>query len=126
MTHAFAHTFSLSRASQRVTSAVAAVAMTALMAIASDARAESRFVDVAPSHTIEYSSAAVATEQGAAELYRKLRSAARSVCKADGGTVLERRIATRACIEKSLENAVNQVNMQPLTALHLASTRAVS
>jgi len=117
------HTSGFTRVSERLTSAAAAVAMTALLLIASDARADSRSVEVAPSLSIAYSSGAVATGQGAAELYSKLRSAARSVCRSHDGKTLERRLAARRCFEKSLENAVYLVNMQPLTALHLASTR---
>ncbi len=111
------------RVSERVTSAAAAIAMTALLAMASDARAETMTIQVAPKVSIEYSSAEVTTEEGAAQLYRKLKRAARSVCEAYGGDTLQRRVAAQKCFDKSLENAVQQVNAQPLTALHLAATR---
>jgi UrcA family protein len=120
MTH---NAYVFRRVSERVTSAAAAIAMTALLAMASDARAETMSVQVAPSVSIAYSSAEVTTEKGAANLYRKLKRAARTVCDAYGGDSLQRRVAAQKCFDKSLANAVQQVNAQPLTALHLAATR---
>ena len=118
-------TFGFSRGSGRATLAVVAVTMTALFLISSNARADHRSVELAPSIEIKYSSGAVATDKGAAELYRRLKSAARSVCDALDGRSLSQRVAARKCFEESLEKAVYQVNMQPLTALHVASTREV-
>ena len=121
MTHT--NSFSLRRVSERVTSAAAAIAMTALLAIASDARAES--IQVAPSVSVPYSAVDLATDKGAADLYRKLKRAAREVCNAYSGKTLDRQVVAQECFDKSLENAVYEVNAQRLTALHEAAMRDV-
>jgi UrcA family protein len=121
MTHT--NSFSLRRVSERVTSAAAAIAMTALLAIASDARAES--IQIAPSVAVAYSAVDLASDKGAADLYRKLKRAAREVCNAYSGKTLDRQVVAQECFDKSLENAVYEVNAQRLTALHEAAMRNV-
>lgn len=111
------------RVSERVTCGAAAIAMTALLALASNAHAQDHAVQVAPSVSISYSSNEVTTEEGAANLYLKLKRAARSVCDGYAGDSLQRQIVAQKCFEKSLESAVRQVNAQPLTVLHVKATR---
>ena len=115
-------TFELRRVSERVTSAAAAIALTALLAIASDARAENMSAQIAPKVSVQYSSVELATEKGAAKLYRKLKWAAREVCDVYGVKPLEQQSVAQKCFEKSLANAVNQVDAQRLTALHATAT----
>jgi UrcA family protein len=117
-------TFELRRVSERVTSAAAALAMTALLAIASDAQAAGLSVQMTPSVSVPYSSADIATEEGAANLYRTLKRAAREVCDVHGIKTLAQRAVAQKCFEKSLENAVYRVNAQRVTALHAAETSA--
>ena len=119
MTHT--NSFSLRRVSERVTSAAAALAMTALLATASDARAES--IRIAPSVAVHYSELDLGSDKGAADLYRKLKRAAHAVCDAYEGRSLDRQTVAQKCYDKSLESAVYQVNAQRLTALHEAATR---
>lgn len=117
------NSFELRRVSERVASAAAAIAMTALLAIASDARAADSSVQLAPTVKVSYSAVDLATDEGAADVYRKLKRAARSVCDAYGGNTLERKTVAQKCYEKSLESAVYRVNAQRLTTLHAAATR---
>ena len=117
----YTNTFSLRRVSERVTSAAAAIAMTALLATASDARAEA--VQIAPSVAVHYSELNLGNDQGVADLYRKLKRAAHEVCDAYEGRSLDRQAVAQKCFEKSLESAVYQVNAQRLTEMHEAATR---
>jgi len=119
MTHTYS--FSLRRISERVTAAAAAIAMTALLTMASDARAEKTSVEATPRVAVQYSNLDLATEQGAADLYRKLKRAARTVCEAYDGKPLEQSIVAQKCFDKSLDNAVYQVDARQLTELHAAS-----
>ena len=116
--------FALRRISVRVTSAAAAIALTALLAIASDARAEGLSVNVA-SASVSYSSVDLATEEGAENLYLKLKRAAREVCDVYGVKTLAQRTVATKCFEKSLEDAVYKVDAQRVTALHTAATRGL-
>lgn len=114
--------FSLNRASERVSSAAAAVALTFLTLLAVDTRA-----DVPQDHprsvTVRFSDLALADTANAATVYRKLRIAARKVCGMNrGAPTLSEHLAQEECYEAALADAVRKVDRPTLTALH--ATRA--
>ena len=111
------------RASERVSAAAAAIALTFLTLLTVDARAsESRTPP--PSVTVSYSDVAFGNTAGAADVYRKLKLAARKVCGVDFGSKdLAQIAAARACYEEALNNAVMKIDRPTLTALHTSSAR---
>jgi UrcA family protein len=110
--------FSLHRASERVSSAAAALALTFLTLLAMDARADMQDDDP-PSVTVRYSDLALADTANAATVYQKLRVAARKVCKVDRGALtLQVHIARQDCYQAALSEAVRKVDRPTLTALH--------
>src|SRR5262245_58171068 len=104
--------YMLRRASERFTAGVGAMALTALMLPVSDARASTyESVAVGPRVTVKYSAEALQTNEGAAQVYRRLKFAARKVCDAGPGTkTLAERVAARACVDESLAEAVRKVD----------------
>ncbi len=123
MTHTNFST-TLRRASERFTAGVGALALTACLLAVSDARASTaEAVPVGPSVTVRFESEALATVEGTAKVYRKLKSAARQVCGVDGGiTTLAQRIATYKCYDETLAQAVRTVDRPQLSALHQSAT----
>lgn len=115
--------FVIRRVSERVTSAAAAIAMTALLAIASDARAQHTTAAEPAKVAVEYSALDAATDAGAAKLYHKLKIAAHSVCDQYNGKTLDRKVVERKCYEKTLQAAVMNVNAYRVTALYEADAR---
>jgi UrcA family protein len=112
--------FSLHRASERVSSAAAAVALTFLTLLAVDARADIHET-VPTSVTVRFSDLALADTANAATVYQKLRIAARKVCQVDRGALtLHVHIARQECFEAALADAVRKVDRPTLTALHEA------
>ena len=77
--------------------------------------------------SVPYSSVELATEDGAANLYRKLKQAARSVCDVYGVKLLRAAppLALKCYEKSSSEQAVYQVDAQRVTALHTAATRGL-
>ena len=113
----------LRRVSERVTSAAAALALTALMLVASDVRADS--IAFAPSVLVQYSQDDLSTEAGANRVYRKLKRAARDVCGLAHGLKLQQRIAAQKCFDEALASAVRNVNGARVTALHQHAGRTL-
>ena len=112
----------LHRASERVSAGAAAIALTALTLLTVDARANEP--KNLPSVTVSYSDVAFGNSAGAADVYRKLKVAARQVCGFDQGTrSLELRVAARDCFEEALADAVRKIDRPTLTALHASTTR---
>ncbi len=112
------------RVSERVASAAAAIAMTALLAIASDARAGNTAAATEPPKVaVEYSAVEAATDEGAAKLYQKLKIAAHSVCDVYDGKTLQQKVVEKKCYEKTLQAAVNKVNAYRVTALYESDAR---
>jgi UrcA family protein len=115
--------FLLHRASERVSAGAAAVALTFLTLLTVDARADEPKANP-PSITVSYSEVAFGTPAGAADVYRKLKSAARKVCGVNNGTTtLEMRVAAWECYEGALADAVRKIDRPALTAVHASSTR---
>ncbi len=106
------------RASERVSAAAAAVALTFLMLLSVDVRAENT---TPPSVRVTYSELAFDSADGAAAVYSKLRAAARKVCGiAQGAASLNEYLKQRECFDAALANAVRQIDRPKLTALHHA------
>jgi UrcA family protein len=117
--------FFLHRASERVSSAAAALALTFLTLLAVDARADEPKGNP-PSITVRFSDLALADTVNAATVYRKLRNAASKVCGLGrAAKSLHEHIAQQECYEEALANAVRKVDRPTLTALHAASGRRV-
>ena len=115
----------LHRASERVTSAAAAVALTFFMLVAVDARADEPQGNP-PSVTVRFSDLAMADTANAAKVYRKLRHAANKVCGVNfGARSLHEHIRQQECVEQALTNAVREIDRPTLTALHASRARTV-
>jgi UrcA family protein len=113
----------LHRASERVSAGAAAIALTFLTLLTVDARADATPGNL-PSVTVSYSDVAFGNSDGAAKVYRKLKSAARKVCGVDNASKpLELYLAARDCYEEALADAVRKIDRPTLTALHGSKTR---
>lgn len=114
--------FVLRRASERVSAGAAAIALTFLTLLTMDARADE---PKDPTRiTVSYPDAAFLTTDGAASVYRELKSAARRVCGiGEGIKSLESAVAARECFEKALADAVRKIDRPMLTALHAGNAR---
>jgi len=71
--------------------------------------------------TVNYDELDLSSTQGAAKLYARLRFAARQVCAPFEGRELTRRAAYKECYNEALANAVKNVNVSAVTALHAAA-----
>ena len=115
--------FVLHRASERVSAGAAALALTFLTLLTVDARAEVPKGNP-PSVTVSYSDVAFGNTEGAAQVYRKLKNAARQVCGVtSSGQTLEMRVSARDCFDEALAEAVRKIDRPTLSALHAANTR---
>ena len=115
--------FLLHRASERVSAGAAALAVTFLTLLTVDTRA-SESVDVPSSVSVRYSDVAFGNTAGAANVYRKLKAAARQVCGVNHGSkTLDLMVAARECYEQALAEAVLKIDRPTLTALHTANVR---
>ena len=113
----------LRRVSERLASGVGAIALTACLFVATDARAASDSVDVAPGVTVRYESDALSSIEGTARVYRKLKSAARKVCGIDSGhDRLAERVVKDKCYDAALAAVVRKVDRPQLSALHQSAT----
>jgi UrcA family protein len=117
--------FLLHRASERVSAGAAALAVTFLTLLTVDTRAAETQGNP-PSITVSYSDVAFGNTAGAADVYRKLKAAARQVCGVDHGTkTLELMMAARDCFDGALTDAVRKIDRPTLTALHTANARTL-
>jgi UrcA family protein len=115
--------FLLHRASERVSAGAAALAVTFLTLLAVDTRA-SEPVGNLPRVSVSYSDVAFGNTAGAANVYRKLKAAARQVCGVnDGSKSLDLMVAARECYDEALADAVRKIDRPTLTALHTANAR---
>ena len=72
----------------------------------------------APSVTLQYRSTDLDTPHGLAILYRRIRSAASSVCGAYDRALLEEKMQWDKCVEQAVAGAVAAVHSETLTAYH--------
>ena len=113
----------LHRASERVSAGAAALALTFLTLLTVDARADEPKGNP-PSVTVSYSDVAFGNTAGAADVYRKLKNAARKVCGVTlGSQALEMRVAARECFDEALAEAVLKIDRPTLSAVHAANSR---
>lgn len=111
----------LNRASERVSAGAAAIALTFLTLLTVDARADEP--KVLRSVAVSYSDVSFATAKGAAQVYGKLRVAARKVCGVDDGVKdIALVLAARDCYETALADAVRRIDRPTLTAVHSANS----
>jgi len=103
----------------RTSRALALIAGAALCAPAFASEAESP-----PQKAVQYTAADLASERGVAALYSELKAASHKVCsqyrRMDPASVR----LYRRCYRDALSNAVNDVNAQALTALHMRPNRS--
>jgi UrcA family protein len=75
---------------------------------------------VIQSEAVKYSVSEAATQAGATELYASLRAAARRVCVASFGKItVSSDAATAKCVSGAVGNAVADVSIPAVTALHM-------
>ncbi len=116
--------FVLHRASERVSAGAAAIALTFLTLLTVDARADEP-KHTPPSIAVSYSDISFATTQGAANVYGKLKAAARQVCGVNNGAKdVAVILAAHDCYEEALAVAVRKIDRPTLTALHRATSRS--
>lgn len=111
------------RLPERLAASAAAMAMTAFILVCSDARASQRTFE-ALSIAVQYSDATLGSNAAAADLYQKLKVAARKVCaRSIGRMPLHERDIAQRCYQKSLAEAVRKVDRTLLSALHARAAR---
>ena len=71
-------------------------------------------------HVVRFTPSDLASDARVAALYGRLQAASRDVCSSSRGRDITSMKSYRACYAKALEDAVNTVNQQTLTALHNA------
>jgi len=76
----------------------------------------------APQATVKYGDLNVASPEGTAVLYARIRHAARNVCLQFDGDHLDASGQREACINKAISDAVTKVNAPALSALYRAKT----
>jgi UrcA family protein len=70
--------------------------------------------------TIKYTDVSVSSAQGADTLYNRIRSASEEVCSPLDHGDLSSKMHAKACMQKSIADAVRQVNQPALTAVYNA------
>jgi UrcA family protein len=112
------------RTSEHLTAGAAAIAVTFLMLLTVEVRAAETTVDP-PRISVAYQDTAFATEEGTANVYRKLKMAARKVCGLAPGNALSliQRTQAKECVDAALADAVQRINRPMLTSVHESSTR---
>lgn len=116
--------FVLRRTSERLSAGAAAIAATFLMVLTIEVRAAEPEGNP-PRITVSYQDTAFATQSGAANVYRKLKLAARKVCGLAPGAALtlDQRTKAQACVDSALADAVQRINRPVLTSVHESSAR---
>ena len=116
--------FVLRRTSERLTAGAAALGATFLMLLTVDVRAAEAVANP-PRISVSYQDTAFATPEGTANVYRKLKQAARKVCGLTPGNGMKLAERTKAveCFEGALADAVQRINRPMLTSVHESSAR---
>jgi UrcA family protein len=70
--------------------------------------------------TVKYTDASVASAQGAATLYNRIRIASEEVCSPLEHGDLSSKMKANACMHKAIADAVGKVNQPALTAVYNA------
>ena len=114
----------LRRASERLSAGAAALALTFLTLLTVDVRAAEP--EAVPTKVIvHYQDTAFSTAEGTAQVYRKLKSAARMVCGInDGGRLtIDQGVAAKNCFDTALADAVRRIDRPMLTSVHTRHAR---
>jgi UrcA family protein len=123
------HSNVLRRVFEQFTSSVGAVALTALVLMASDARAADASIDpsaAAQSIAVRFSSQALDNSAEATRVYKTLKRVSRQVCGFNGEKLsLAETAAAQRCVDETLAAAVKRIDRPKLTALHATGNRAV-
>jgi UrcA family protein len=75
-----------------------------------------------PQISVKYGDLNVSSRPGAAALYTRIRSAAKSVCSQFDGPGIQAYLQRDACISNAIAGAVIDVNNSALTAVYRAKT----
>ena len=116
--------FVLRRASERLSAGAAALAITCLTLLTVDVRAAQP--EPTPAKVIvHYSDDAFGSADSTAQVYKKLKSAARRVCGLhDGGRLtVDQGVKARECFEQALADAVRRIDRPMLTSVHSKYSR---
>jgi UrcA family protein len=105
----------------RLRNATLAVLLSSMSAVAAAGNAS----DSVPQRTVRYSDLNLASPSGAATLYQRIRSAARSVCEAPFASDLQAQAAEQQCTHEAIKRAIYEVNAPLLTGYYLAKSRPV-
>ena len=100
-----------------VLSAIAALATAGGLGAPRVATAAQPAVD-APQATLYYSQRDLASEQGTRALYRRIRTAAQSVCPGWDSLDLDAVAASRECQRQAVAHAIEQIGNARLAAVH--------
>ena len=115
--------FIVHRALERVSAGAAAIALTCFALVSVGARATDTTPE-RPGVKVAYSEVDLASQAGAAEVYLKLKHAARKVCDVyTGPRTLQTQVAINKCMDEAVADAVLKIDRPRLTALHAAETR---
>jgi UrcA family protein len=95
--------------------AVLAVSLSAIAAAA-------QFADQAPSQIVRFADLDISSSEGVTMLYRRIRSAARTVCEPVDARTLEAKIPRHGCEDQAVERAVAQVNAVSLDRYYNSRT----
>jgi UrcA family protein len=102
----------------------ASAALTACFIVGASAMAYAAApADASPSVRVNYHDLNLATEQGTQTLYRRIVSAAHTVCAFSDIRNLAEFAAARACERQAIAHAVRDVNSPRLAATHSAHQR---
>lgn len=119
----------LRRVFEQFTSSVGAIALTALVLMASDARSADASIDpaaAAQSIAVRFSSDALDNSAEVTRVYKTLKRVSRQVCGFNGEKLsLADTTAAQRCAEETLAAAVKRIDRPKLTALHATGNRTV-
>jgi UrcA family protein len=73
------------------------------------------------SKTVIYGDLNINSPSGAKALYMRIRTAAHTVCTQSHDRDLASQMAWRACVHRSVDDAVGKINSRMLTAIHTGS-----
>ena len=103
-------------------SAVKMLLLGSLAGLAAAAGAAQASPDEVPTVVVRYNSAAIETDSGARDLYRRLARAAAHVCPNSSPHLIDD--AAQKCRTKALADAVEKVHSSRLAALYAAKSKS--
>lgn len=73
-------------------------------------------IDAPPTKTVDFAELDLTTDEGATQLFHRLRAAAKEVCSPMHGNLLMQRYRYHVCVNSALADAIETVN-QPLVTM---------